>query len=422
MKITMIALGTRGDVQPAIALGKALKSEGHIVRVLAGADFKDWINRHGLEAVAAKIDIQSVMESDLGRDWIEKGGNPITQMRIIKKLTDQTGWQSMTDAWTACRDAEVIISSFTSDIYALSIAEKLGARHISMPLQPALFPTRSGAATMNAPLPDRKSIINYIFGKLFLEPTGWRLSGKMVNRFRREVLSLQPHTRAQYLAAKRRLFTLQAYSHHIVPHAEDWPSTIRTTGFWFLEEQNEWVPPRDLTEFLDAGEPPVCIGFSSMVGRNLEQVTRIVIDAVRESGRRAVLLSGWAGIGNAELGDSIYKLDAAPHEWLYPRVAAAVHHGGAGSTAASLRAGLPTLIVPHLGDQPFWGQRVYALGAGPKPISRNKLTASGLAAAIGTATTNRSMKRRAEDLGAKIRAEDGIGQAVEMIGRYLRSS
>jgi sterol 3beta-glucosyltransferase len=242
----------------------------------------------------------------------------------------------------------------------------------------------------------------------------------MVNRFRREVLSLQPQTRAQFLAAKRRLFTVQAYSRHLVPHAEDWPSTIRTTGFWFLEEQNDWEPPPDLIEFLDAGEPPVSIGFGSMIGRNLEQVTRIVIDAVRECGRRAVLLSGWAGIGDAKLGDSIYRLEAAPHEWLYPRVAAAVHHGGAGSTAASLRAGLPTVIVPHLGDQPFWGRRVNALGAGPKPIPRNKLTATGLAAAIASAITNQNIKRRAEDLGAKIRVEYGIGQAVEMIGQYLR--
>lgn len=422
MKITMIAFGTRGDVQPAIALGKALKAEGHRVRILAGANFKDWIERHGLEAFASKLDIQSVMESDAGRDWVEKSGNPLAQMRVIKKLTDQTGWQSMTEAWTACRDAEVIFSSFTSDIFALSIAEKLGALHISMPLQPALFPTRIGAATMNAPLPSRKSIVNYIFGRLFLEPANWWLAGKMVNRFRREVLSLQPQTRAQYLAAKRRLFTLQAYSRHIAPHAEDWPSTIRTTGFWFLEEQNDWEPPRDLTEFLDAGEPPVCIGFGSMIGRSLEQTTRIVIDAVRESGRRAVLLSGWAGIGAAELGRRIYRLEAAPHEWLYPRVAAAVHHGGAGSTAASLRAGVPTVIIPHFGDQPFWGQRVYALGAGPKPISRHKLTAPRLAAAIGAATTNHNLKRRAEDLSAKIRAEYGIEQAVEMIEQNLRSS
>src|SRR4030095_2000342 len=151
MKITIIAFGTRGDVQPAVALGKALKAQGHRIRILAGANFKNWIERHGLEAIASQIDIQAVMESELGREWTEKGSNMLMQMRVVKKLLKHTGWQTMTDAWAACRDAELIISSFTSDIYALSIAEKLGVRQISMPLQPALYPTRSGAATMNAP-------------------------------------------------------------------------------------------------------------------------------------------------------------------------------------------------------------------------------------------------------------------------------
>jgi UDP:flavonoid glycosyltransferase YjiC (YdhE family) len=416
----MIAFGTRGDVQPVVALGKALKAEGHSIRVIAGANFQDWIKKHGLEAVASKIDIQTVMESELGREWIEKGNNPVLQMKIIKQLSDQTGWQMMTDAWESCRDAEVIFSSFTSDIYALSIAEKLRAKLISIPFQPALFATRSGATTMSAPFPDRKSVFNYFFGKLFLEPAGWRLSGKMTNDFRQQVLGLPQQTRAQYMKAKGDLFTVQAYSRHVVPHPEDWPANVHTTGYWFLDEQTHWEPPRDLLEFLDAGERPVCIGFGSMIGRDPEKVTRVVVDAVRESGRRAILLSGWAGIGNTELDNNIYRLDAAPHEWLYPRVAAAVHHGGAGTTAASLRAGTPTIIVPHLGDQPFWGKRVHSLGAGPKPIPRNKLAASALADAILAATSIPDIKKQAEKLGTGIRAEDGIGTAVKLIENYLR--
>jgi UDP:flavonoid glycosyltransferase YjiC (YdhE family) len=419
MKISMIAFGTRGDVQPAVALGKALKEKGHTVRILAGGNFENWIKSHGLEAIASQIDIQSVMESDLGRDWIEKSGNPIAQMRVIKKLSDLTGWQAMNEAWTACRDADLIFSSFTSDIYAISIAEKTGARHISLAFQPALFPTRCGAATLNAPLPDRKSIINYVFGKLFLQPFNWRLSGKTLNRFRRDVLEVKPQSRGQFIAAKQRLFTVQAYSPHVVPHADDWPTTVRTTGFMFLEEQNGWEPPADLISFLEEAEPAVCIGFGSMVGHNLEKITRIVIDAVRKSGCRVVLLSGWAGIGNDQLGKRLYRLDAAPHEWLYPRVSAAVHHGGAGTTASSLRAGVPTVVVPHLGDQPFWGQRVYSLGVGPKPIARHKLTALDLCDAIESAAADESMKRKAEELGRRIRSEDGIGEAVRVIEDYL---
>jgi len=421
MRITIIAFGTRGDVQPAVALGKALKAEGHSIRILAGANFKNWIERHGLEAIASQIDIQAVMESELGREWTEKGSNVLMQMRVVKKLLKHTGWQTMTDAWAACRDAEVIISSFTSDIYALSIAEKLDVRQISMPLQPALYPTRSGAATMNAPLPDRKSVINRYFGKLFLEPFQWRMSGDLVNRFRREVLSLKPQTRAEYLEKKRHLVTVQAYSRHVVPHAEDWPSTIRTTGFWFLEEQNEWKPSPELNDFLDSGDRPICIGFGSMIGRNLDQVMQTVRDAMRKSGKRAVLLSGWAGVGDTGFGEDIFCVEAAPHEWLYPRVVAAIHHGGAGSTGASLRAGVPTIIIPHLGDQAFWGQRVYSLGAGPRPILRKKLNPRALAAAITDATTNEMMKKKAWDLGSKIRLEDGLGQAVEIIDRYIRA-
>jgi UDP:flavonoid glycosyltransferase YjiC (YdhE family) len=275
------------------------------------------------------------MKSELGREWIEKGGNQIAQMRVIKKLSDLTAWPAMNDAWNAC-------------------------------LQPALFPTRSGSATMNAPLPNRRSILNYIFGRIFLEPFNWRLSGKTLNRFRQEVLGLKAQSRSHFLAAKRRLLTLQAYSPHVVPHADDWPTSVHTTGFMFLEEQHSWEPPPALVDFLNSGDQPICIGFGSMIGNNLENITRIVVEAIQMSGRRAVMLSGWAGIGDVELGNNIYRVEAAPHEWLFPRVSTVVHHGGAGSTASSLRAGLPTIIVPHLGDQPFWGQRVYALGVGPK--------------------------------------------------------
>src|SRR5215475_3047133 len=296
MRITIIAFGSRGDVQPAVALGKALKAEGHRIRILAGLNFKSWIERHGLEPIASKIDIQALMESELGREWAEKGSNIFKQMHVVKKLNEHTGWLAMSEAWTACSDAEVIISSFTSDIYALSFAEKLGVPLISTPLQPTLYPTRSGAATMNAPLPARESIINWYFGKLFLEPFQWRLSARMVNRFRQEVLSLRPQARSDFLTAKRRLVSVQAYSRHVVPHAQDWPSTIHTTGFWFLEEQNEWKPARELTEFLDSGEPPICIGFGSMTGRNPEHLMQTVSEAVRQSKKRAVLLSGWAGI------------------------------------------------------------------------------------------------------------------------------
>ena len=420
MKITIIAFGTRGDVQPALVLGKALQGRGHRVRMIAGANFKPWIEQHGLEAAIATVDIQVLMMGEGGHDWVEQGNNPFKQIRVIKKLLAQYGMAMMNDAWRACADAEVVMSSFTSDVYAVSIAEKLGARHISTPLQPALVATRSGMATQSAPLSNRQSLINYLFGKWLIEPVVWHLSGGLNNRFRQETLDLPPQTRSDNWAGLRRRLVVQGFSAQVVSHPLDWPANIHTAGYWFLDEAPAWQPPPALADFLTAGDPPIYIGFGSMTGRHPQALTQRLVEAVQQSGQRAILQTGWAGIGAAFLPTHIFLLDSAPHCWLFPRMAAVVHHGGAGTTAESLRAGVPTIIVPHMADQPFWGARVAALGVGPQPIPRPKLTAGRLAAAVRQATGDPAMRQRAAELGAKIRAEDGLGTAVQLIEAYLR--
>lgn len=146
-----------------------------------------------------------------------------------------------------------------------------------------------------------------------------------------------------------------------------------------------------------------------------EGTTRLVVDAVRGSDQRAILLAGWAGIGSAELPPEILGLPAAPHDWLFPRVAAVVHHGGAGTTAAGLAAGVPSVIIPHMADQPYWGRRVHALGVGPRPLPKHRLTAAKLSDAIRESVTDETMKRNAAALGARIRGEDGLRAAVAAI-------
>ena len=185
-----------------------------------------------------------------------------------------------------------------------------------------------------------------------------------------------------------------------------------TTGYWFLDRP-DWRPPDELVDFLEAGPPPVSIGFGSMNNVGPEEITTRVLEALRRSGQRGILLTGWGGIGSADLPDEVFKADDVPHDWLFDRVRAAVHHGGAGTTAASLRAGLPTVVVPFFPDQVFWGWRVAKLGAGPEPVPRKTLTSDRLAAAILRATTDAAMEKRAWLLGEKIRAEDGVARAVE---------
>ena len=159
-----------------------------------------------------------------------------------------------------------------------------------------------------------------------------------------------------------------------------------------------------------------------MTNRDSEQLTDLTLAAIRRSGQRAVLLSGWAGIGDSDLPDEIYKLNYVPHRWLFPRVAAVAHHGGAGTTAAGLRAGLPSVLVPHFADQPFWARRVMKLGVGPRFIPQKQLSVASLAYALHVAVTNVPMQQRAAVLGEQIRAEDGVGNAVRYIERTLETS
>ncbi|MFW6070012.1 MAG: glycosyltransferase [bacterium] len=417
--IAIIAFGTRGDVQPAIALGKTLHRRGHRVRLVAAANFQAWIESHGLEVSPNEVDIQQLMQTGLGQEWVTRGTNPLAQVRVMRKLMARYGDDLAREAWDGCRDAEVVISSFTSDVLAVSIAEKLGAPHVSMPPQPVMIATREGRAVPNAPLPNRVSLINYLFSRFFLQPFPWLLLGKANNRLRQEVLGLPPQSQRENVAARRRMLVVHGYSQHVVPHPTDWPDNFHTTGYWFLDEESDWRPPPELRTFLEAG-PPVYIGFGSMTGRDPEGLTRLLLEAVRRSGQRAVLLSGWAGIGGLDLPPEVFCIERAPHGVLFPLMGAIVHHGGAGTTGASLRAGRPTIIVPHMADQPYWGRRVADLGVGPEPIPRPRLTAGRLAEAMRRATSDEAMQRRAADLGRRIRAEEGRERAADLIEGWIR--
>lgn len=212
---------------------------------------------------------------------------------------------------------------------------------------------------------------------------------------------------------------LGAYSPSIIPHPEDWPDSIYITGNFFPDTTADWRPSSELKAFLEAGDPPVYIGFGSMAGRNPEQLAKLILEALAKSGQRGLLLSGWGGLRTESVPDNVFVVDSAPHSWLFPRMAAVVHHGGAGTTAEGLRAGLPSVIVPFVLDQPFWGARVKALGLGPDPIPQKNLTADRLANAIRIAVSDSNMKQRAESYGVAIRAENGIGNAIKIIKRYF---
>ena len=420
-RLTLIAFGTRGDTQPATALGRGLKEAGHAVRIVAGQSYAGWIERHGLEAAPSRVDVQALMEGERGREWVRQGNNPLVQRRLMTRLFTDAGRQLVEDAWAAVQGADAVISSFTSDTYAMAFAEKLKIPQISIPLQP-LTPTKDGRALPAAPVPGGTSPLNLWFARLFLERFGWQVSGAVVNRFRREVLALPEWSATDFARARRLVPSLHAFSRHVVPRPDDWPANHHITGYFFLDEHPEWRPPDPLARFLASGPAPVYLGFGSMTGEDGEVTTGVLLEAVALAGCRAVLAAGWAGLGSDDLPETVMPIEAAPHEHLLPLMAAAVHHGGAGTTAAALRAGVPSIVVPHMSDQPFWGRRVAALGAGPRPIPRPKLNASRLAEAIRQVMTDEPMRARAAALGTRIAAEDAVGTATRLIAELLNQS
>jgi len=218
---------------------------------------------------------------------------------------------------------------------------------------------------------------------------------------------------------QRKVPVLYGYSQYVLPRPTDWGEHHLVTGYWFLDEPTGWTPSSDLVAFLEAGERPVYIGFGSMGSRNPEEAGEIALEALALSGQRGVLASGWGGLNAAHLPEHVHLISSIPHSWLFERMAAVVHHGGAGTTAAGLRAGVPSILVPFMGDQPFWGKRVADVGVGPQPIPRKQLTGKRLAQAITEAVSNTAMRQKANELGQKIRSEDGIDNAVAFIERFV---
>jgi UDP:flavonoid glycosyltransferase YjiC (YdhE family) len=212
---------------------------------------------------------------------------------------------------------------------------------------------------------------------------------------------------------------VSAYSPSIIPCPPDWPQTVHVSGYLFLDTAEYQNPSSELSVFIESGDPPIYIGFGSMGGKNPERLAKISIEALKKSGCRGILATGWGGLRPETVSKDIFLLDAAPHSWLFPRMAAVVHHGGAGTTAEGLRAGVPSIIVPFLFDQSFWGARIRRMGVGPNPIPKKRLTVNRLAEAIRLATTDSGMRERARACGEAVIAENGLASAVSIVKRYL---
>jgi sterol 3beta-glucosyltransferase len=418
MEITILATGSRGDTQPFVALGVGLQQAGYQVRLISNADLESSVQPYGLRFHPLQVDMQAVMDTDLVQSYLGSN-NLLAGLRHFATVAPRISASLAGQAWQICRKTTSCLIYSLIDLYGYDIAQKLNVPAIQAHPQPMTPTCAFPPPTLSWPnLGGALNRLTY----LLVEQVGWRLIfRRMINRFRQKTLELPPiGLRGAFaLHRQQKIPILQPFSPTVLPRPADWPEWIYLTGYWFLPRPPAWQPAPDLIKFINGGSPPVYVGFGSMANREPEAITQLTLQALKLSGHRAVLARGWGGLGGVDLPANVFLLEAVPHDWLFPQMAAVVHHGGAGTTAAGLRAGAPSLLVPHIQDQFFWGKRVYELGVGPKPIPRKKLTAEKLAQALIEATNNGAIQARARQIGAKIQAEDGIGQAIEVIRRYI---
>ncbi|BGP37017.1 Sterol 3-beta-glucosyltransferase [Rhodotorula kratochvilovae] len=441
LRFTCLTIGSRGDVQPYIALCKGLMAQGHRCKIASHGEYRKWVEGHGIEFSAVGGDPAELMQLMISHDFFT--------ISFMKEAVGRfRGWLDdlLASAWKGCQDTDVLIES-PSAIAGYHIAEALRVpyyRAFTMPWSR----TRAYPHAFAVPDVHMGGGYNYMTYTMF-DQVFWRATSSQVNRWRKQTLKLRP-TSLEAMQQHKIPF-LYNFSPVVIPPPLDWRENIHVTGYWWLDNPDDskskkWEPPQELIDFLDEAEQHdkkvVFIGFGSIIIPDPLEMTRVVVEAAERAGVYAIVAKGWsdrqAG-GKDDDGEPdeeqkrkqeeteqrhqalldkpfIFSVKSIPHDWLFPRIAAAVHHGGAGTTGASLRAGLPTIIKPFFGDQHFYADRVATLGIGTH--IRN-FTVENLADALTAAVSDEKQIERARLAGEEIRKEDGVATAIECIYRDL---
>lgn len=417
-KVLLAACGTRGDVQPFLALAVALRRHGHTPLLAAPSSYAPEAAAYGVDFAAIDDGPTRVLDDAAMRRIIDHGlsgaREKIAAAKAVSRLK-RLMILSLRDVAAIAHDhGDVAAVVHSAAFPAQHVADMLDVPAVVVALQPGWIPTDEFPCPL-LPLPRVPRFLNR---STYALVTAAQRS-RDVERWRTTELGLA----ARKYGARRwlrdtdgkRRPVLQSFSRHVTPVDPAWGDAVRTTGFWFLPARPDWTPPGELTRFLDEGPPPVYIGFGSMAGTRARRNNTLVSEAVRLAGVRAVVATGWGGIEPGPPSPNVLTVDEAPHDWLFPRTAAVVHHGGSGTVGAALAAGRPQVLCPHLGDQAHWGARMRALGVAPAPLAARHLTPERLAEAISRAVDDRHMRYRATEIAPAIQAENGVDAAVNSL-------
>lgn len=411
MKITILTYGSRGDVQPFLPLSVGLMKKGHSVKLAAPIRFKNLVEEHKIDFAPLAGDPE-----ELSRRMNDAGHNVAKLLHELTTHAIEIGADIWHQTEDACRDADLIIHTFAHVVGAHTLARKKNIPDIHIQGFPMYTPTGDYP---NVTLPDLGSrALNRLTHTLSSRITWWTAQMGFERIRRRAGL---PKQKLYWPFSDNPLRPptpiLCAWSPAVLPPSSDWSSNVHVTGYYFFPQYESYQPPEQLDAFLRSGKSPVCISFGSMINRDAERINSIVRKALEQTENRGVVLYGWSGVRNPPSNDLLY-LESASHDWLLPHCQMLIHHGGAGTTAAALRAGIPNIVIPFMADQPFWGRRVQAIGAGPKLIPVKRLSLENLTDAI-TEADDESLYRRAQAIGEQIRNEAGVNMAVKWIEKYF---
>jgi sterol 3beta-glucosyltransferase len=410
--ITFLTTGTRGDTQPYVALGVELKKRGYNVRIAAFENYENFVKSHGLDYAKINGDVTKAVNSEMGREAM-KADNPLKFMMSFSKM-QQLVFELQKDFYAACEGSDAIVYHPGAAI-GYFVGKKLGIPTILATPFP-MTPTREYPSIIFYDKIRWGRFANYLTHKI-TQKIMWFASSSPIKKLWKEKFNSLPDNFSNPFERQntRQNPTIISCSNYVFPQPKDWSSNIYNTGYWFLEEEN-WQPSAELTAFLNNGKPPIYVGFGSVGdSKQAEETTKIVLNALKKAGERGILATGWAGKQlDIQASDDVFILDSVPHSWLFPKMKAVVHHGGAGTTASGLCAGVPNIVIPHGNDQFGWGLRVFELGVGSKPIPRKKLTADNLAEAIRF-INDPNIQQNAKALGLKIQSEEGTKNAVGII-------
>jgi sterol 3beta-glucosyltransferase len=387
VKVVLLALGSRGDVQPMVSLGKALQSVGKPVMVVALREFAPLVEAAGLLLMPIDATFEEGIPGPATAEAARKmAGGGMSYHRALSGWLAEVAPQVAAAEMAAVEPGDLVVGGVLLIDDAVALQEARGCLAATVVMAPML-PTAFGPSAMFAIRPHGKSVLNRWVGRAALAASAPLMT--TTGSHLRDQLNL-PRTRPLgFVKMLQTVPTLLATSPLVTPPPGDWPDNLCQTGIWF-DQSPAWDPPADLSEFLAAGDPPVFIGFGSMPSADPSADVNLMTQAARQAGRRAVIRpsNGWCEPGDSpeDSPQDVYLLREAPYRWLFPQMAAIIHHGGAGTTAEALLAGVPNAVVAFGVDQPYHGRRIHALGAGPAPIKRSKLTIDRLAELITTLT------------------------------------